>query len=55
MLVAFGIIWPIVYYFILKGINKKRGAIPIEEVQANYSEQELSEMGDRSPLFRYST
>ncbi|KAH7265705.1 major facilitator superfamily domain-containing protein [Fusarium redolens] len=55
MLVAFGIIWPIVYYFILKGINKKRGAIPIEEVQANYSEQELSKMGDRSPLFRYST
>ncbi|KAF4950176.1 hypothetical protein FSARC_13282 [Fusarium sarcochroum] len=55
MLVVFGIIWPIIYYFMLKGINKKRAAIPIEEVQAKYSEQQLSEMGDRSPLFRYST
>ncbi|KAJ4250913.1 hypothetical protein NW762_011563 [Fusarium torreyae] len=55
MLVVCGIIWPIIYYFILKGINQKRAAIPLEEIQAKYTEQQLSDMGDRSPLFRYST
>lgn len=55
MVGAFGIIWPIIYYFILKRINAKRDAIPIDEIYAKYTSQELSEMGDRSPLFRYST
>ncbi|RSL82837.1 hypothetical protein CEP52_016865 [Fusarium oligoseptatum] len=55
MLVAFGIIWPIIYYFILKAINKKRAEMSMEEIHAKYSDEQLSEMGDRSPLFRYST
>ncbi|KAH6876325.1 major facilitator superfamily domain-containing protein [Thelonectria olida] len=55
MLVAFGVIWPVIYYYILKRINAKRAAIPIEQVHTKYTEEELSELGDRSPLFRYST
>lgn len=55
MLFVFGVVWPIIYYFILKRINAKRAAIPAEEVHAKYTDQELSEMGDRSPLFRYAT
>ncbi|KAK2811947.1 hypothetical protein FQN50_001654 [Emmonsiellopsis sp. PD_5] len=55
MLTVFGIIWPVIYYFILKRINAKRAAIPLEEIYAKYTEEELSDMGDRSPLFRYST
>ncbi|TPX15279.1 uncharacterized protein E0L32_004556 [Thyridium curvatum] len=51
MLFVFGVVWPIIYYFILKRINAKRAAIPAEEVHAKYTDQELSEMGDRSPLF----
>lgn len=33
--------------------NKRRDAISEEEVFATYTEQELLEMGDRSPLYRY--
>ncbi|KAH8162179.1 hypothetical protein CIB48_g6072 [Xylaria polymorpha] len=33
--------------------NKKRDAISEDEVRARYSEQELLDMGDRSPLYRY--
>ncbi|KAF9873486.1 putative pantothenate transporter [Colletotrichum karsti] len=55
MLSVFGVIWPVVYWLILKRINARRAAIPLEEIHARYTDQELSEMGDRSPLFRYST
>lgn len=55
MLVVFGVIWPVIYYFILKGINAKRAKLTKEEIFAKYSEEELAEMGDESPLFRYST
>ncbi|PLB54080.1 MFS general substrate transporter [Aspergillus steynii IBT 23096] len=55
LLVVFGILWPVVYYFILKGINARRAAIPIEEIQAKYTEEQLAEMGDESPMFRYAT
>lgn len=33
--------------------NKKRDAISEREVRGRYSEQELLDMGDRSPLYRY--
>jgi MFS family permease len=55
MLGLFGIIWPVVYYFLLRRINAKRASVPVEEVREKYSDDELAEMGDESPLFRYST
>ncbi|KAL1855819.1 hypothetical protein VTK73DRAFT_8461 [Phialemonium thermophilum] len=55
MLFAFGVVWPVVYFFILRRINAKRAAVPEEEIRAKYTDQELSEMGDLSPLFRYAT
>ena len=54
MLGAFGCIWPPIYALILRRINAKRAAISEEEVRAKYTEEELVEMGDESPLFRYS-
>jgi hypothetical protein len=53
MLVAFGVIWPPFYQIILKRINATRAAIPIEEIHAKYTDEQLAEMGDESPLFRY--
>lgn len=35
-------------------INRRRDAIPEEEIRAKYSEQELADMGDKSPLYRYT-
>ncbi|OJI99433.1 hypothetical protein ASPVEDRAFT_60462 [Aspergillus versicolor CBS 583.65] len=55
MLAVFGCIWPVIYYFILKRINAKRAAMDENEIRSRYTEEELSEMGDRSPLFRYAT
>ncbi|KAJ4348508.1 uncharacterized protein N0V89_009885 [Didymosphaeria variabile] len=55
MLGLFGIIWPACYYFILRRINAKRARTPVEEVKEKYTDQELAEIGDESPLFRYST
>ncbi|KFY04914.1 hypothetical protein O988_00414 [Pseudogymnoascus sp. VKM F-3808] len=37
----------------LNRINKKRDAMSLEEIHSKYTEQELKEMGDGSPLFRY--
>lgn len=55
MLVAFGIFWPVIYWVILRRINAKREAMSPQEVAAKYTEEELVEMGDLSPLFRYAT
>lgn len=54
MLTAFGVIWPGIYHLILKRINAKRAAMPVEEVMAKYTPEQLTDMGDESPLFRYS-
>ena len=35
-------------------INKKRDKLSQEEIEATFSAAQLEEMGDRSPLFRYS-
>lgn len=40
--------------FLFWNINRRRAAISEEEVRANYSEEELERLGDRSPLFRYT-
>lgn len=55
MLALFGIIWPVIYFFILKRINNNRARTPTEEVREKYTDEDLAEMGDESPLFRYST
>ena len=34
-------------------INKRRKAMSSEEISRKYTNEELDEMGDRSPLFRY--
>ena len=39
----------------LIAINKKREALSVDEIYAKYSEQELINMGDNSPLFKYTT
>lgn len=40
--------------FKIKHINAQRDLINEGEVRSKYSEQELLEMGDRSPFFRYT-
>ena len=40
--------------FKYKSINTKRDAMTPAEVREKYSEQELQEMGDDSPFFRYT-
>ncbi|CAG9988810.1 unnamed protein product [Clonostachys byssicola] len=54
MIGAFGCVWPPLYALILKRINAKRALMSEEEVRAKYTDDELAEMGDESPLFRYS-
>ncbi|KAI8273479.1 hypothetical protein K4K60_010849 [Colletotrichum sp. SAR11_57] len=54
MLTAFGVIWPGIYYLILKRINSRRAALSTEEVMAKYTPEQLTDMGDESPLFRYA-
>ncbi|KAL4939076.1 hypothetical protein BDV06DRAFT_214572 [Aspergillus oleicola] len=54
MLVLFGVIWPGIYCVMLDRINKRRAAIPAEQVMTEHTLEELAEMGDESPLFRYA-
>ncbi|KAL4797764.1 major facilitator superfamily domain-containing protein [Aspergillus venezuelensis] len=55
MLAVFGCIWPIIYWVILRRINAKRAAMNETEVRMRYTNEELADMGDLSPLFRYAT
>jgi hypothetical protein len=43
----------VVLRFAYVGINKKRDQVSEDEVRQKYSEEELSAMGDKSPLYRY--
>jgi hypothetical protein len=54
MSVLFGVIWPIIYYPILRRINTARDMMSEEEILAKYGEHKLVEMGGESPLFRYA-
>ncbi|WVQ83331.1 hypothetical protein IAT38_005470 [Cryptococcus sp. DSM 104549] len=47
------IVLPMVYWYILGRINSKREQMSEVEVSAKYSAEELQEMGDLSPLYRY--
>lgn len=55
MLILFAIIWPLIYAAWLKKINRQRAAMSVQEVCSMYTEQELVQIRDESPLFRYST
>ena len=55
MLVVFGIVWPSIYYFYLKRVNRKRGDLSVVQIHEQYTDHELAMMGDESPLFRYAT
>ena len=40
-------------WYCLRAANKKKDAIPLEELEGKYSEEELAKMGEYSPYFRY--
>lgn len=40
--------------FRLGSINARREAMDLDDVRARYTEQELLDMGDESPLYRYT-
>lgn len=40
--------------FALKHINKKREHIREDEVRAKYTDEQLTDLGDKSPLFKYT-
>jgi uncharacterized membrane protein YeaQ/YmgE (transglycosylase-associated protein family) len=44
----------IVLELIYKTINAKREAMTEQEIRNKYTEEELNELGDQSPLFRYT-
>ena len=54
MLVLFGMVWPAMYRVILKRANDRRDAMSKEEIMSTYTEEQLADMGDLSPLFRYA-
>ena len=39
--------------FALSRINKRRARMTEEEVREKYTQEELIDLGDRSPLYRY--
>ncbi|GAA6024865.1 hypothetical protein JCM10207_003160 [Rhodosporidiobolus poonsookiae] len=49
-----GIVTTVAMRFAFSRTNARRGQISEEEVRARYSGAELTEMGDKSPLFRYT-
>ncbi len=50
---AGNVLLPIVYAGYVRWVNKKRDAMSEEEIRQKYTDDELAEMGDESPLFRY--
>lgn len=49
-----GIITTNVMRFALSRINKNRDRMTEEEIRASYTDEQLRELGDKSPLFRYA-
>jgi len=42
-------------WYCLRASNLKKDKIPMEELDGKYTEQQLSEMGEYSPYFRYAS
>lgn len=51
---AAGIVACVTLEYIMWRINKKRDLMSEEEIRAKYTDDELEEMGDKSPLYRYT-
>ena len=47
------VIVPALYWLYCGRINKRREAMSKEEVYASHSQDELADMGDLSPLYKY--
>ncbi|WVQ83730.1 hypothetical protein IAT38_005874 [Cryptococcus sp. DSM 104549] len=47
------ILVPMIYWYLVGRINRKREAMTEDEIYAKYTPAELQEMGDLSPLYRY--
>ena len=45
----------VILHVLLKRENARRDSMSEDEVRAKYSAEELADMGDKSPLFRYET
>ncbi|KAH8666219.1 major facilitator superfamily domain-containing protein [Ilyonectria robusta] len=52
-IIVCGIFATLILRFAIKRINEKRDQIPEAETLAKYTEDELVDMGDKSPLYRY--
>ncbi|KAJ4252786.1 hypothetical protein NW762_010692 [Fusarium torreyae] len=48
-----GVISTLVLRSVFMRINRSRDQVPAEEVLSKYSEEQLVDMGDKSPLYRY--
>lgn len=53
-LAGLGAVCALILEFNYKRINKKRSQMSEDEVRALYTDDQLKEMGDRSPLFQYT-
>lgn len=53
--VVLSIITAIYLRWQLRKINAQRESMSMEEIDSRYTEEQLAEMGDDSPLFRYTT
>lgn len=42
-----------IHWYLLRKENKRRNSLDIEETEGSYTTDELAEMGEDSPLFRY--
>lgn len=51
---AFGLVCAFLLEFLYWRANKKNDKMTEEQVRAKYTDDQLDEMGDRSPLFRYN-
>lgn len=49
----FGVVPSLLLRFMLSYENRKRDRVSESEIREKYSEDELAELGDKSPLFRY--
>lgn len=52
-MLASGFVDITILYFILKRENARRDQVSEAEVRAKYTQHELDDMADQSPLFRY--
>jgi hypothetical protein len=52
-MICLGLATAVVLEFVLKMKNGKKAAYREEEVRAQYTDEQLDKLGDKSPLFLY--